>query len=276
MEAVDSGQGTTAVLVGALAGGVAWGLVKNRGKWDNAVAVAVWTPVALGVPTLLAVGVVGTVATEDRRVALVALSGAVGLVALLRRGLSRQALAVAIEQDAEGESGPLVRLADNRVVPRSVRDHARYALALSCLRDGDVPHAGRLLEGLRAPGVASHALVLRALIATAANELDQADAALAAIPSYARGADLVRQREAVRMLYTLRSGEELSPQRLISARGGVPLAKALAAWSHMQQGDLEAVFDLVDTRSRKALRQRGLDRLLPEVHELLDVLPDDD
>jgi hypothetical protein len=42
----------------------------------------------------------------------------------------------------------------------------------------------------------------------------------------------------------------------------------------MKAGDLEAVFDLMDPRTRQALRQRGLDRLIPEVHELLDVLPD--
>jgi hypothetical protein len=275
MGAMDSAQGTTAVLGGAAVGGVLWWLVRHRSRWDPMVALAVWTPVALGIPSLLAAGVVGTVATEDARVAWVAFAGAVGLTLLLRRGLSRQALARAIEQDHIGESELLVRLADSRIVPRSVRDHARYALALSCLRDGDVSHATRLLEGLKAPGVSSHALVLRALIAAAANRLDEADAALAAIPSYARAADLARQRDAVRMLHTLRSGGTFSVQRLAAAeREGVPLARALAAWSHMKAGDLEAVFDLMDPSTRQALRQRGLDRLIPEVHELLDVLPD--
>lgn len=268
MSAVDTDWTTPAVLGGAAVGVTAWALLRHRDKWDPLVATATWTPVALGIPSLVAVGVVGTVAADDARVWWVAGMGVVGLSVWLRRGLSRQALAMAITRDFEGDPTWVHRLSETRLVPPSVRDHARYALALRQVREGDNDAALGLLTSIRATGIGPLATVLQALIQVAQGANGAAEELLRTLPPK-RSRTLLRQTEAVRALMTLRSGS-----RPVLSEDAVPLSRALDAWWHWKRGDVEAVFDLLDATNRTSLRRNGMATLVPEVAELLAALPE--
>jgi len=244
------------------------GLVDGRGRAARPLHGAVLgLPIALALPAVLWLIVIGTVALRSLVPAVTFGMVALGLAWAARRVWSNHRLARALEALEAGDlptaQGALRGLAEHGITTRRARSTARLNLAMLALQVGDGAGALDWVGGL--PG--AWPAVVRAQGHLLDGSTGAAEAALAEALS-APGARAVQgQADAVRVLVVWRMDGAASARELaerLHGEGATPLHCALLGALRRQAGDAAGAEALAGSEVR-AVVQSALGQSIPEL-----------
>jgi len=236
-------------------------------------------PIAVAVPSLVVLAVVGSVAMASPVPALGFGGAGLGVLWGGRRVWSRQRLASALVAAEHGSAteglAALQAVADSRWMLRSAGAQARLALGTMALQSGELERAERYLLAVGPTGSAGAlASTSLALVYVLQGRLEDGHARLAGALAGGHARRVARtQADAVRLLLVWRkegadAGRELGERLLGSGPGSLFLG--LLGALRRDAGDLRGAREALDGGAASALRESGLANVVTELAFLAD------
>jgi len=278
--------GLAVALVAGILGVGAWFLERraSRGRPEvldghgrRARLLGVWLlalPLAVGVVSLLALVVVGTVHTESVGVGIAFGFVALGFITLGRPVLVSHLLNSAVQAAAVDDRARARRLWDRLArawwAPRSGRDQAALNLGLLSLQDGDLEQAARWYRVPHHPRASAFAAAGLALVLVLQGRFEEAEPLL--VSASAGGRATQAEVDGVRLLLVLRRDGPAEArslgERLVGPDAGLLFLGVLAT-ARRQAGDSAGVALLWDAGLGDALARSPLTTVVPELSELM-------
>ncbi len=233
-------------------------------------------PLALALPPLGVLVVVGSVATSSLVPALVFGVGGFGLGWAARRLASSHTLTSALEALEVGDLGRarelLTRLEAGWISTRSGRVTARLNLGMLALSQGELDQAARYYESIDSGAGRTFAQASLALVRVLQDRLDAAEQAMHTAMEGPAVHLVQGQLDTVRLLLLMRTEDDATArhtgEQLLTADAG-ELYRGLLGLLRLRGGDSSGARTLVDQHTRDALATSGWPGVIPEIDDLL-------
>jgi hypothetical protein len=274
----------TMTIGGLVALGVERRLSRNRpavlarsGRHERPLHAALYAvPLALAIPPMLVLVVVGSVATSSLVPAMVFGIGGFGLGWAARRLASSHTLTSALEAleigDVRRAHDLLTRLEAGWISTRSGRVTARLNLGMLALSQGELEKAALYYEGIDSGPGRTFALAGLALVRVLQDRLEEAEHAMHAAMEGSAVHLVQGQLDTVRLLLLMRTEDDATArhtgEQLLTAESG-ELFLGLLGLLRLRSGDTPGARALVHHHTRDALATSGWSDVIPEIDELL-------
>ncbi|MCB9674260.1 MAG: hypothetical protein H6737_04035 [Alphaproteobacteria bacterium] len=256
-------------------------VLSERGRHERPLHAALFAiPMAFAVPALVALVVVGSVATSSLVPAVLFGTGGFGLGWAARRVASSHTLTAALEALETGDTARarelLQRLEVGWMSTRAGRTTARLNLGMLALSEGDLDGAARYYETIASEPGRSFARAGLALVRVLQDRLEEAEAAVLDAMGAEQAHGVQGQIDTVRLLLVLRKdGDQAARamgEQLLTMEAG-ELFRGVLALLRRRAGDAAGAGELADAHTLQALEESGWAGVIPEISELLEPLP---